>query len=343
MLKFLIPFIISFLLSELFLILAIKAGKKIKWRGRTSERHIHQKGKVFRVGGIAMILAFNITILINKDLFITTELYGFMIASLIILIIGIWDDIKEVYWKIQLFFQIAVAILVFVVGIRIYYITNPLTGGIINLDQGVGILISIFLVIFWVILLTNVMNWLDGIDGLSGGLSFITSITIFFLSLRPEVNQPPVAIITAIFAGSVLGFLIFNFNPSKAMAGTSGSMFMGFGLAIISIFAGTKIATALLVLLVPIIDCLWVIMERIKSGKSVFLPDKKHFHYRLMDLGWSQRKINMIFYAMAIVISIVALHTRALGKGIAMLVVMIVAAGVFICVQRKLKLRNQTK
>lgn len=287
-----------------------------------------------------MILAFNITILLNKDLFITTELYGLMVASLIILIIGIWDDIKEVYWKIQLFFQIAVAILVFVVGIRIYYITNPFTGGMIHLDQGIGILASIFLVIFWVVLITNVVNWLDGIDGLSGGLTFIASLTIFFLSLRPEVNQPPVAIITAIFAGSVLGFLVFNFNPSKAMAGTSGAMFMGFGLAIISIFAGTKVATALLVLSVPIIDCLWVIIERWRKGKSIFQPDKNHLHYRLMDLGWSQRKINAVFFTVAVLISIVALNTRAFGKGIAMIIVIFVMLGAFICVQRKLKSRN---
>lgn len=337
MLKFLIPFLISFVLSELFLIIVIKIGKKIKWRGRTSERHIHQKGKVFRVGGIAMILAFNIAILINKDLFITTELYGFMMASLIILVIGIWDDIREVYWKIQLFFQIAVAILVFVVGIRIYYITNPLVGGIIHLEQGIGILASVFLVIFWVVLVINVMNWLDGIDGLSGGLSFIVAITIFILSLRPEINQPPVAIITAIFAGSVLGFLVFNFNPSKAMAGTSGSMFMGFSLAVISIFAGTKVATALLVLSVPVVDCLWVIIERIRKGRPIFRPDKSHLHYRLLELGWSQRKINLIFFAMAILIAIISLNTRVLGKSLTLIAIVIIMTVAFICVKKKLK------
>lgn len=340
MLKFLIPFLVAFLLSELFLIIAIKVGGKIKWRGRTSERHIHQKGKVFRVGGVAMILAFNVAILVNKDLFITTELYGFMVASLIIMLVGIWDDVREVYWKTQLFFQIATAILVFVIGIRIYYVTNPFTGGMIHLDHGIGILASISLVIFWVVLVTNVMNWLDGIDGLSGGMAFIASITIFILSLRPEVNQPPVAIIAAIFAGSVLGFLVFNFNPSKAMAGTAGSMFLGFGLAIISIFSGTKVATALLVLSVPVIDCLWVIIERWRSGRPVFKPDKNHLHYRLMDLGWSQRKINAVFFAIAILIAVIALNTRELGKGIAMLIVLVVMLTAFICMRTKLGRKN---
>jgi UDP-GlcNAc:undecaprenyl-phosphate GlcNAc-1-phosphate transferase len=320
----------------MFLVFLIKIGRKIKWQGRNSERHIHKKGKVFRVGGIAMILSFNIAILVNKDLFITMELYGFMVASLIILIVGIWDDIKEIYWKVQLFFQIAVAILIFVLGIRIYYITNPLTGGIIHLEQGLGIIISVFLVIFWIVLVTNVINWLDGIDGLSGGLTFIVAITIFILSLRPEVNQPPVAIIAAVFAGSVLGFLVFNFNPSKVIAGTSGAMFMGFSLAVISIFSGTKIATALLVLSVPVLDCLWVIAERIKRGQPIFRPDKSHFHYRLLDLGWSQRKINLLFFTITILISIVALNTRALGKILTLAVVAIIMLFSFVFIKRKL-------
>lgn len=106
MLKFIIPFLLSLLLSEFLLIIAIKVGRKIKWKGRTSSRHIHQKGKVLRVGGVAMILAFNIAILLNKDLVITTELYGFMFATLVIMLVGIWDDVKEVYWKIQLFFKL---------------------------------------------------------------------------------------------------------------------------------------------------------------------------------------------------------------------------------------------
>lgn len=232
------------------------------------------------------------------------------------------------------------AILVFVLGIRVYCITNPFTGGMVHLEQGIGIIVSIALVIFWVVLITNVMNWLDGIDGLSGGLTLIASLTIFFLSLRPEVNQPPVAIIAAIFAGSVLGFLVFNFNPSRVMAGTAGSMFMGFGLAVISIFSGTKVATALLVLSVPIIDCFWVIIERIRGGQSIFKADKNHLHYRLMELGWSQRKINAVFFAITILIAIVALNTRALGKGIALAVVLIIMALSFVYMERKLK-RNK--
>jgi len=108
----------------------------------------------------------------------------------------------------------------------------------------------------------NAINWVDGLDGVAGGITFIGVLSVFFLSQRENVNQPPITIISAILLGSLAAFLIFNFHSAKIMAGTSGSMFMGFILAILAIFAGAKIATTFLVLTIPIIDALWVIGQR---------------------------------------------------------------------------------
>jgi UDP-GlcNAc:undecaprenyl-phosphate GlcNAc-1-phosphate transferase len=235
--------------------------------------------------------------------------------------VGLWDDFCELSWKIQLFFQIFCASLVFFFGVRIYYLTNPFLGEIIKLDKGVGIFLAFFLALIWIVLLMNALNWLDGLDGLSGGITLIGVLTIFFLSLKEEVNQPPVAIITMILAGSILAFLIFNFNPAKIMAGTAGSMFMGFSLAVLAIFSGTKIATTLLILAIPVLDFLWVVWERKRSGKSIFLPDNNHLHYKLLSLGWSQRKINISLYLITAVIAAISLHTRVLGKSITLLLV----------------------
>lgn len=283
-----------------------------------------------------MIAAFNISILLNRDLFINHQLYGFMLASLLILIVGIWDDISEVFWKTQLFYQVAAAVLVFISGIRIFHVTNPL-GGIIDLNTGIGIIFSIIMVIFWIVMMINAMNWLDGIDGLSGGISLIGALTIFFLSLYPEVNQPPVAILSLILAGTILGFLIFNFYPSAILAGTSGSMFMGFALAVLAIFAGTKIATAILVMALPIIDFLWVIGERARKKKSIFEADRSHLHHKLLELGWSQKKITLYYYAVTVLISIVALNTRVIGKSITLAVAVLIMVGALAFVERKLK------
>jgi UDP-GlcNAc:undecaprenyl-phosphate GlcNAc-1-phosphate transferase len=334
-LKYLTPFLTAFLLTVFFTAILIWLAKKIKWQGRKSLRHIHSQG-VPRIGGIAMILAFNGAIFLNKDLFISPELYGFILGTLILLVAGFWDDVKEIYWKIQLFIQVALAVLVFILGIRIYYVTNPLTGGIIHLDSGLGVIISITLVIFWILTVMNAINWSDGIDGMAGGISFISAMTIFSLSLHPDVNQPAMAIVSIVLAGTILAFLIFNFYPARILAGTSGAIFMGFSLAVLAIFAGTKIATALLVLSMPIIDFLWVIGERIKNHKSIFQPDRNHLHYKLMEIGWSQKKIVFVYWTVTLLVAIVALNTKAIGKGITLFIAVIVMVSALMIINKKI-------
>jgi UDP-GlcNAc:undecaprenyl-phosphate/decaprenyl-phosphate GlcNAc-1-phosphate transferase len=342
MLKYFNPFLFALVLTVILSVIFIIIGKKIPWHSRKSKRHIHKDG-VLRMGGLAMVLAFNLTVLFNKDLLLTPEIYGMMIGSLVLMVVGFWDDIKEIYWKIQLFFQISVSIFVFILGLRIYYITNPWNGGIIDLNYGLGVIFSIVLVILWIVLLVNSMNWLDGIDGLSGGVSFIASASIFFLSLKSEVCQPPVAIISAIFAGASLGFLIFNFNPAKVLAGTSGAMFMGFIIAVLAIISGTKIATALLVMSVPIIDLAWVIKDRIRRGRSIFSPDRNHLHYKLMELGWSQKNTAMFYYGVTAVIAVVALNTRAIGKGITLLATIFLMVAIYFYISKKISSQKSKK
>lgn len=302
---------------------------------RNESRHIHPLN-VSRLGGLVMVVAFNVAIFLNHDLVMTPELYGFCFGSIILLVVGFLDDLKELFWKIQLFIQVAVAVLVFIMGIRIYYVTNFLTGGILHLDAGFGLIVSVVLVIFWIVLVINAINWADGIDGMASGITLITAVTIFILTFRPEVNQPPIAILCSILIGTILGFLIFNFNPSMIIAGTAGAMFMGFSLAVMSIFSGAKVATAFLVLSVPIIDFLWVILERIKNQKSIFLPDKNHLHYKLLELGWSQKKIVLSYWTVTVIIAIIALNTRVIGKGVAFFVIAAIMVSVLIIVNKKI-------
>lgn len=339
MLKYLFPFITAFFLAVFLIILAIWIGKKFKWYGRKSQRHIHSD-EVSRMGGLILVIVFNLVILTNPDLFISSELYGFLIGTMMLLIVGCWDDLKEIFWKIQMFIQIAVSILVFILGVRIYCVTNPFFGGMIELDSGLGVIISAGLVVFWIVMVINALNWADGIDGLSGGITFITILTILFLSFRPEVNQPPVAIICSILLGIIAAFLIFNFYPSKILAGTAGSMFMGFSIAVLAIFSGTKIATALLVLAIPIIDFFWVIGERIRRKKSIFIPDRNHLHYKLMELGWSQKKIVLAYWAITAVIAFIALNTRIIGKSVTLALVAVIMVVVLLWINKKISRIN---
>jgi UDP-GlcNAc:undecaprenyl-phosphate GlcNAc-1-phosphate transferase len=335
MLKYLIPFLEAFFFTIVIIAFALPLAKKVRWSRRSAKRHIHKEG-VYRIGGIAMVLAFNLAILLNRDLVITPELVGFLMASAIFLFVGVRDDIKELFWKTQLFFQMATAFFVFILGVRIYYITNPLTGGIINLDLGGSVLISLILVVFWIVFVLNAVNWIDGVDGLSGGISLVSIGTIFFLSFKPEVNQPPVAIISIILFGVILGFLIFNFNPARVIAGTSGTMFMGLSLAVLAIFSGTKIATAILVLVIPSIDFIWVIGERIRHGQSIFRPDNNHLHHKLLEIGWSQKKIAIYYYAITVIIALIALNTRTIGKSVTLLASILIMLSISFLINRKL-------
>ncbi len=336
---YLTPFLKSFIITVVLLIVLTWCSKKIVRQEREGSRHIHLK-KISRLGGMAIIIAFLASILTDANLVISQPLWGIMIASFFILLVGLWDDFSELGWKYQFFYQIAIVILIFITGTQVEYITNPF-GGYIFLNLGQYLLPSLLFVIVWVALMMNSMNWLDGIDGLSGGAAFIGAITIFFLSMKPEVNQPPVGIITMALAGTVLAFLIFNFHPAKILAGTAGAMFMGFILAVLAIFAGTKIATALLIMTIPITDTLWVVWERFKSGDIVHEPDERHLHYKLMKLGWSQKKIALFFYAITIIIAVVALNTRAMGKSITIILVMAIMIGVILIVNKKMAAQGQ--
>lgn len=331
---YIIPFIKAFAIATVLLAVLSWCSNKIACLGRKGERHIHIE-KVSRLGGIAIIMSFLFAILTDNSLVISEPLWGVIIASILILAVGLWDDFSELDWKYQFFYQVSIVIIVFITGTQIEYITNPF-GGYIFLNLENYLLPGLFLLIAWIVLMMNSMNWLDGIDGLSGGAAFVGAMTIFFLSIKPEVNQPPVGIITMALAGAVLAFLIFNFHPAKILAGTTGAIFMGFILAVLAVFAGTKIATALLIMTVPITDTLWVIWERFRAGKSLYEPDKRHLHYKLIELGWSQTKIALFFYGITFSISAIALNTRAMGKFVTIALVIVIMIGAISIVNKKI-------
>lgn len=330
---FFMPLVISFAATVACISAIILFGIKKNNDGRRSDRHIHRPG-ISRLGGAALIISFIATLFFDSQLVGSAPLKGLFVGCGAILVFGVIDDFKQLGWKIQLLFQIVLVGLVYAIGLKLGFAANPL-GGVLQFDTAGGYLLGLVILIVWIVLLMNAMNWVDGIDGVSGGVTLIGAGTIFLLSLRPEVNQPPVAIITAALVGSLVAFLLFNFNPSKILAGTSGSMFMGFALAALAIFAGAKIATTLLVLAIPVIDALWVVGERFGAGESIFSSDKRHLHFRLLALGWPQKKICFFYWSITLFIAIAALNTRALGKAVTFMSILIVMLAVLFAVRKK--------
>ena len=270
---------------------------------------VAQKKLSARFGGTALICAFLATLFVSQDLHRSDAIWGLIIGSVLILIVGLVDDVKPLSWRTQLFCQIGIVLAVFAIGVRVEAVTNPF-GGIVELPLVAALVFSVV----WFVLIMNAVNWIDGVDGLSGGVLLIAGLTVFLLALLPEVNQPPVGVITAALIGAIAGFLLFNVHPAKIIAGTSGSFFMGFALAVLGIFAGAKIATTLLVLAIPLTDALWVVWERFRSGSSIFSGDRRHLHHKLRDLGYSVPTITALYYGVTIAIAFVALNTRQIGK-----------------------------
>jgi len=193
--------------------------------------------------------------------------------------------------------------------------------------------------------MTNTINFLDGIDGLSGGVSAISAFVIFLLAITQRVNQPETALVSIILAGGCLGFLVYNFYPAKIFNGDSGAYFLGMTLGILAIFSGAKLATAALVLGLPILDAVWAVVRRLAHRKSPFTADRGHLHYMFLDAGFSQRQAVLIIYALCLTFGLIGIFgstTTKLVGIIAMLVVMVLLLFALTFLKRK-RLRKGAK
>lgn len=320
--KFLFPFLCSFIVSVLAIFFLVRSGRGAKNLKK-------------RFGGSVVILVFALLVLLNRDLVITKPIVGILVGGLLILLFGLWDDFKNINWKWQLIFQVIIAITTISFGVQSGYINNPF-GGVINLESPV-ILYTAYTIYF--LMFINAINWFDGIDGLSGSVTLMALALIFFLSLLPHVNQPATAILCTIAGGAILGFLVFNWHLAKIIAGTSGAWFFGFILASLSIFAGAKIATVLMAALIPVLDLARVIWERYRAGQSVFSGgDNRHLHHKLLKLGLREKQIVVLICIMNLIVGLAALNLNALGK---LIFVFVFSLGYFILQNFKFQISNE--
>lgn len=248
-----------------------------------------------------MIASFLVCMFFNPELVKTSQILALMIGSLLILIFGFLDDVRDFSWKVQLCFQVILVLLLVFSGYSVDYLVGP-AGQMFHLDKwevsffnfGFSV-VSVLIIFLWTLSVINAINWADGIDGLSGGIGLVGALALFWISLTQEVNQPAIAIVALIFLGSVLGFWWLNFPKAKIEAGTAGSYFIGFFLAQAAIIAGTKIATAVIVLAIPLVDLVWVIIQRLKNNAPITKKDLGHLHHKLRFIGWSNTKIVSLY------------------------------------------------
>lgn len=333
------PFIISALICGGLTFYVKLLAEKFKLFDRPSPRKIHPR-PLPRLGGVAIVVSFLIVVIgytlasnrlafgLEKFWFFDQKIIGVLIGLLILLIVGVIDDIRNITPLKKLFWQILAAIVVVSFGISISFIRLPfgehldLTGlqfhfCLFNACFNIEIL-SDLLAVFWILLLINTFNFLDGLDGLATGISFISAAVIFFLSV--SLGQDANALFAVIIAGVALGFLPWNFNPARIFLGDSGSMTLGFLVAVLAMISGGKLATSFLVLGIPVLDVGWVTLRRIFKGISPLKADRRHFHHRLLTVGLSQRQAVLLLYLISMIFGLIGVLAKTQEKVTALVI-----------------------
>lgn len=317
-------FLTSFCLSILFTIAIKWIAEKFKIIDIPEKfRKIHNKA-VPLLGGMAIFLSFFIILFFAKEKILVGNLnnnhwIGFFIGACFLMLGGYIDDKYNISAKYQIICPLLAIVSVILGGVEIEKITNPF-GGFINL----GVFSSI-LIFFWLISMMYTTKLLDGVDGLVSGMAVIGGLIIFLFTITTKYYQPDIAIASLILSGSSFGFLLFNWHPAKIFLGEGGSLFVGFVLGTLAIISGGKIAIALLIMGIPILDLFWTIIRRFVNRKNPFkIADKNHFHHRLLRLGLGQKGTVILYYLVALIFGLSGLFLQSLGKAIAFIFLIII-------------------
>lgn len=282
-----------------------------------------------RMGGLAIFFGFLLSVLVFLPL--SLQLRSMLLGAVVIVILGIFDDIYALSAKLKFVVQIAAALIAVLGGNQITVLSN------INVFSSepyweLGWL-SYPISVLWIVAITNAVNLIDGLDGLACGVSTISSMTLLVIALN--VSEPDVAVLTAALAGACIGFLPYNLNPAKIFMGDTGSTFLGFVLATVSIqglfkfYTIFSFAVPFLMLALPIFDTCFAILRRVSKGQSPMAPDRGHIHHRLIDMGFSQKQAVAVLYVISAILglSAVVLTTNGTIRAMLFLVALCVAGG----------------
>ena len=249
-------------------------------------------------------------------------------GTLIAGVIGFIDDRYDLRARWQILGQLLISLIPIAFGLRILFVSNPFGAGVLLFPDAVALGVTIF----WTLGMQNSMNFIDGLDGLSGGISLLAAVTLGLIALP---TSPLLAALCFTLAGALVGFLRHNFHPASIYMGTSGILAVAYALAVLAILGTAKVAAALLILGVPIIDAFFVILGRLLAGRSPYTPDKSHIHRRLLDNGFSHRSAVLVLYGITALLSIGALLLTESATLYAFAGLLVVLGGVAVYLSRR--------
>lgn len=342
----LLPFLTALFVTGVSTPIAIFFLKKFNVVDDPRRKHpgiIHKK-PIPRGGSIPFFVGAIIASLIFLP--INTLTLAIYASSTIALVIGVLDDKYDISPYIRFFTNFVCAFIVIIVGINVSFITNPL-GGILFLDQ---IMIGPFplsslVAVLWIVWVMNMLNWSKGVDGQMPGIVAISAAVIGILSLRFGTLDEASTIsanLSFIISGASVGFLLYNFYPAKIFPGY-GATSIYLLLAIVSILSSAKLATAILVMGVPLADGAFTIIRRVLSGKSPFWHDKQHFHHLLLSMGYDQRRIALFYWLVSAILGALSFVLSSKGKLFAILMLIILVGGALLFLNYVVKNQNGKK
>lgn len=317
--KDIIMAILALLISLVLVPFVAKLAIKIGAVDKPNARKVHTK-LMPRMGGLAIYISFFIVLFLSQE--ITREHIGLLLGGTVLVIVGIIDDVKDIPAKVKLVGQIVAACIVVAFGVRIEFMTNFILGGMFPLYM-----FSVPFTVLWIVAITNAVNLIDGLDGLAAGTSIIAAATMAISGYA--TGQTEMASVALILIGASLGFLKYNFHPATIFMGDTGSMFLGYNLAVLAVMGFTKsftllsLVTPILVLAIPILDTMFAIIRRKMNHRPIFKPDKNHLHHCLLNYGFSHRDTVLIIYGVSAVLALCGLIMTYLNpaQGICLLVV----------------------
>ncbi len=346
--RLLIACLTAMTISWLVTPFVIRLAKRVGAIDQPSERKVHIR-PIPRLGGVAVFISFSlalvIQVLFQSDVassWITQrEGITFCCALSIMFLLGIWDDIRTLKPLEKFLVQAALSSVVYVAGFKVSFFTGSIFSGLTQ----VGIF-DYLITVLWIVGITNAINLIDGLDGLASGVAIVAAMTISAISLIN--NDPATATVAFVLAGALVGFLRYNFNPAKVFLGDSGSLFVGFALAILSIQSSRQgvsdyaLAVPLLALGVPIIDTFLAMARRflksflpkqqskdsfLSTFKSIFSPDRSHIHHRLIARGLSHMKAVLLLYLVSFGLGFGAIAIRLSSGNDGSLILLVIGMG----------------
>ncbi|MDR2376195.1 MAG: undecaprenyl/decaprenyl-phosphate alpha-N-acetylglucosaminyl 1-phosphate transferase [Treponema sp.] len=303
-----IPLVAGVFLSSLIMVaLVLKVSHRMAWYDHINDRKIHT-GNIPRLGGLGFAVAFIAWSLVIT-LWITEFNYGLrflplLFAFILILISGIWDDFKPMAPRYKLVFQIGAALCVLASG---HTFTWFCFAGSADPHIPGWALLRYPLSFLWIVGMTNAINFIDGVDGLAGGVSLLAALTFGAVFMFPGVPGT-VPLLCICLAAAILGFLVFNapFPHAKIFMGDGGAYFLGFTLALLPLMGedgqSLPVFHAAAVLMIPILDTTAAVWRRLRDGRRIDSPDRSHTHHKLMNLGLSSRRIDAILFTLQIIL-----------------------------------------